>query len=203
VRLLVVLVRRNELNQQRVDIPPHELPVLGYVHGEEACRVVGELLVDRDMLSPGEEYSRLAQKYGRDKANESMEPRVAAVYGASIRGEQALADAMEWGQREDLTLAAFQFGSQEPSHTAPKGLNPLRSTQVRPNSHTGPRRDKKGARRKAPQLVTPGEGARAPGVAQLPAAQRPAAMQPGDASAKRAQTTKQKRAASGMAGGSK
>lgn len=197
MRVLVVKVRRNELNEQRVDVPPHELPLLGYVHGEEACKILGELIVDRDMPHPSEEYSRLAQRYGRDKANESLEPRVAAVYGVGPIGERRLAEAMEWGQREDLPLEAFAFGGGEASHGNPQGLMPMRSTQIRPQAHVGPQRGKK-KNRAAPRLATPREGMQAPSVQQMPAA-----MQPGAVGAKRAQTTKAKRAASGVAGGSK
>lgn len=196
MRVLVVKVRRNELNEQRVDVPPHELPLLGYVHGEENCKVLGELIVDRDMPHPSEEYSRLAQRYGRDKANESLEPRVAAVYGIGPIGERRLGEAMEWGQREDLTLADFQLSGGEPAHGSPQGLIPMRSTQIRPQAHSGPQRGKK-KQRAAPRLATPREGASAAGVAQMPAA-----MRPGVASEKRAGTAKQKRAASGAAGGS-
>src|SRR5262245_8487490 len=128
------MVRRNELNQQRVDIPPHELPVLAYVHGEEACRVIDELIVDRDVPDAAEEYQRLASKYARDKANESLEPRVSAVYGAGQRGVLALAQAIEYGQRDDVPFESFILGNNEPAHE--QAASVLQRTQHRPMAHT-------------------------------------------------------------------
>lgn len=200
MRVLVVMVHRNELNQQRVDVPPHELPLLGFVHGEEQCKVIGELTVDRQIPTADEEYSRLAMRYGRDKANESMEPRVAAVYGAGVRGVRALQEAIDYGQNLDVPLEELKLGSSG-GELAHGTANPLRSTQIRPMAHTGPVRGKT-KRRGGPIQggLRPREGLGAEGVRSIP--ERPAAMQPGAAGTLHKSTTKSKRKAAGMAGGS-
>jgi hypothetical protein len=194
MRILAIEVRRNELNHQRVDIPPHELPVLAYVHGEAACILLGEIeLEDRpELLDANSEYSRLAQKYGRDKANESLEPRVAAVYGNGMRGVQELQRAIDYGQREDLPTEAFALHVAEAAHDNPVNgrLQPMQKTQIQPLSHgsSGSEMGQNGVPR--PQTR---EGRMAEDVVEIPQA-----MQNGRVEAQRGQTVKAKRkAASG------
>jgi hypothetical protein len=183
VRLLAIEVRRNELNAQRVDIPPHELPVLAYLHGEQACKLLGEIEVEDNpaLLDANAEYSRLAQKYGRDKANESLEPRVAAVYGAGQRGAMELQKAIDFGQQPDLPTTAFVFNAGEQAHEAPSNrLQPMQKMQ--PLSHQ--------ANGTPPKFKQPREGRESPDVHEIPAQ-----MRPGSSSEKREGTVKQKRRA--------
>lgn len=191
MRVLAIEVRRNELNAQRVDIPPHELPILAYVHGEQACKLLGELELDDNpaLLDANMEYSRLAQKYGRDKANESLEPRVATVYGGGMRGVQELARAIEYGQRPDLPTSAFGFQTNEAAHEAPNNtrLQPVQKTQIQPLAHG----DNAGAPR--PTTKRGREGMESPDVHEIPAQ-----MRTGVVEEQRGKTVKQKRkAASG------
>lgn len=127
LRLLLVMLKRNEHQTTPTEIPPHELPVLAYVHGEENVSVVGEhILDDRELSDPSSEFARLTQKYGRDKANESMDARVAAVYGNAGFGLRALAQAMQHGQREDVDWQSFILG---------EGGNELAHTQTEEREH--------------------------------------------------------------------
>lgn len=137
MRMLVVLLRRNELQTLQHIIPPHELPVLAYVHGEENCNVTALTQVaNLDLTDPREEMARLTQKYGRDKANESLESRVAAVYGQGRKGLQALGDAIEYGQKEGLTVSAFRLGlDSEPAHDAPDLEQPTKRSQPSTLAH--------------------------------------------------------------------
>lgn len=191
MRILAIEVRRNELNHQRVDIPPHELPVLAYVHGEAACVLMGELEIEDNpaLLDANAEYTRLAQKYGRDKANESLEPRVAAVYGGGMRGVQALQQAIVYGQQPELPTEAFALHVSEASHETPVNrLQPLQKTQIQPLGHT----QKKGGMPR-PQKRARNEGRGAPDVHEIPEP-----MRAGAADEQRGKTVKQKRkAASG------
>lgn len=194
IRILAIEVRRNELNAQRVDIPPHELPVLAYVHGEQACKLLGEIEVELEgresMLDASSEYSRLAQKYGRDKANESLEPRVATVYGGGMRGVAELQRAIDFGQTPDLPTSAFGFTTNEAAHEAPSNtrLQPVQKTQIQPLAHG----DNAGAPR--PTTKRGREGLDSPDVHEL----APPQMRGGVIEEQRNKTVKQKRkAASG------
>lgn len=199
MRILAVMVKRNVFNSQRVDIPPHEMPVLAYVHGEESLTVLGELIVDRDIPSAGEEYQRLAQKYGRDKANESLEPRISAVYGAGRRGVEELQRAIDYGQDEAVPAEAFVLAKDEPSHDMPGSNSVLQRTQYRPLAHVAPPAGSAKKRRQLPRVVDRmnldlGEAGGAQ-VEQLQEARAsaPAAMQQGASAAKRAKTLKAER----------
>lgn len=195
MRILAIEVRRNELNHQRVDIPPHELPILAYVHGEAACVLMGELELEENpaLLDANAEYSRLAQKYGRDKANESLEPRVAAVYGNGMRGVQELQRAIDYGQRPDLPTDAFALQVSEAAHETPVNrLQPMQKTQIQPLAH-----GTAGTERGTDALPRPQkharEGRAAPDVAEIPET-----MRGGVVEEQRGKTAKQKRrAASG------
>lgn len=171
MRYLVIMLRKNELQTQQLIIPPHELPVLAYVHGEESCRVVGESFVDKDPPEPSAEFDRLAQKYGRDKANESLEPRVGAVYGQGRLGVNRLRDAIRYGQRDDVTLEDFQLGAVEPAHDTPQRTR--QATQAHGTSALPPHGSQDGG---APL-------------------DRPTELAAGAADAKRAKTAKAQRAA--------
>lgn len=176
MRLLVIMLRRNELQSQQLEISPHELPIMAYVHGEEACNVVGMVDVpDREMPTVQAEMERLATKYGRDKANESIESRVSAVFGNGRRGLQQLAEAMAYGQRENAIANDFKLGIGEPSHEAPDlDLAPSQKTRPQPAAHD----DEAESRRM---------------VARGGASAAPRSMRPGVSDAKRKGTVKSKR----------
>lgn len=187
MRLLKIMLRRNECQETPIEIPPHELPVLAYVHGEENCKIVGEIHVElagaaswpggREIPSAAEEHARLVNKYGRDKANESLEPRVTAVYGGGPRGLGQLEQAIDYGQREDVPWQSFRTNGGEPAHDAPEVTPLAKRTEHVPTSHA-----------EVDQPPSPPAEQRAP-------AHRPAAMRPGVAQGKRNQTAKQKRIA--------
>ncbi len=90
-------IRISETHTQRVEVPRWEIPVLQVIHGNDVV-VVGQTIVKRAIPDPGEEFQRLAARYG--PKNEDV-PAVAAIYGNFGPGTAALRNEI----RDSLTSA--------------------------------------------------------------------------------------------------
>lgn len=82
-------INRSETTVTTVEVPPWEVPVLVQVNGDDRCKPVGILPVDRELPEPEGEFHRLATKYGTD---ENGQDHVATIYGVGVRGVQKLAE---------------------------------------------------------------------------------------------------------------
>ncbi len=110
VRQLKVEVTQNSLLKTVSDVPQWEAQVLLAVWGEDA-RIIGEEVVERNIPDAGDEFARLAFKYGpKDDDN----PFVARVYGNFGPGIRSLAREFEAAQSnlsEDFPVDGFDLGA--------------------------------------------------------------------------------------------
>lgn len=90
-----VRIIRSELHQVVDDYPTWEVPLLEAVH--DAVQIIGEgIQSGRELPDAKEEYQRLETRYPRQKNDDGSLglPSVAAVYGQSTVGVQALKRAI-------------------------------------------------------------------------------------------------------------
>lgn len=90
MQLHLVKVQRDPMTAISVIVGAHELPILEVVHGEGQISLVEMVPTTVDMPDPGDEYRRLAEKYGLHP--ELGIPIVEYVYG---RGPDRLAAELE------------------------------------------------------------------------------------------------------------
>lgn len=90
-------IRLSEVHTQDVCLPRWEIPVLQVLHGD-SLKVISQVIVERSIPNPSDEFQRLATRYG--PKNEDV-PAVGAVYGQFGPGVTALRNEM----RDSLTEA--------------------------------------------------------------------------------------------------
>lgn len=90
VKYDVVQIRMNELSTVNKKVAPWETPVLQAIHGEDVIVKGSEIVAIKAVLSPEDEYARLANRYGpRDETK-----YVERVYGAFGPGYAAIGRIM-------------------------------------------------------------------------------------------------------------
>ena len=91
VRYNTLQIQLSELCQPTVTVPLWETPVLVAVHGDNVVEK-GSFVVDRELPEAGDEFTRLAMRYG---PKNSDTPYVAGVYGNFGPGVNALEREIE------------------------------------------------------------------------------------------------------------
>lgn len=90
IKRVKVKVMRDQLCLVSRAVGEHEVPVLQAVHGDAAIDVIGDAPSVMTVHDVGEEYQRLAQRYGFD--NERKQSFAEIAYG---RGQAQLAAALK------------------------------------------------------------------------------------------------------------
>lgn len=101
VRHVKVEVTLNKMSKHEVTVPEWELPVLQAQWGSAVVILDDNILIDRKLPEPNDEFARLAQRYG-PKHEET--PYIAGVYGNFGPGVNALRTAIIESTKERLEM---------------------------------------------------------------------------------------------------